>query len=161
MSSTNKFSTGLNNWTDNDKPERSDFVSDNSILSNDVMWKEDYDQNGDIAEVGIADYVQDCVESRMNAVGNNYAPKALTKNITLTALGWSNNVPYTQTVQVNDLSTNTIGLLALSQTATQAQREAAREAMITATAQGTNSLTLTADGDQPSIDIPLTVTIIG
>ena len=49
MSSSNKFSLGLNNWTDNDKPMRLDFVSDNQILNDDAIWKADYDQNGDIA----------------------------------------------------------------------------------------------------------------
>ena len=46
MGSTYKFPSGLNNWIDSDQPERMDFVDDNEIIDENVMWKEYYDPHG-------------------------------------------------------------------------------------------------------------------
>lgn len=52
MSSASKFSHGLNNWAGTDKPTRTDFVNDNEIVNDDVMWKEDYDATGAVLQAG-------------------------------------------------------------------------------------------------------------
>lgn len=52
MSSTNKFSSGLNNWLDSDSPERLDYVSDNQVLNDNAMWKAAYDADGSVATLG-------------------------------------------------------------------------------------------------------------
>lgn len=52
MSSTNKYPSGLSNWLDSDKPERSDFVTDNEIIDQNALWKDDYDAEGFVAQSG-------------------------------------------------------------------------------------------------------------
>ena len=52
MSSSTKFPSGLNNWAGSDKPTRLDFVGDNEILDQNAMWKDAYDENGDVANAG-------------------------------------------------------------------------------------------------------------
>ena len=52
MSSSAKLPSGLNNWEDGDKPERMDFVTDNEILDQNVLWKDDYDAVGVVAQSG-------------------------------------------------------------------------------------------------------------
>ena len=52
MSSTSKFSSGLNNWAGSDKPERLDFVTDNEIIDQNALWKDDYDAGGVIGQAG-------------------------------------------------------------------------------------------------------------
>ena len=74
---------------------------------------------------------------------------------------WSGSGPYTQSVTVSGLTANTNGSIGLAASATAAQREAAREAMLAVTAQGTNSITVTADGDKPTVSLPVVVTILG
>jgi len=52
MGSLTKFPSGLNNWVDSDKPVRTDFVTDNEILDQNAMWKDDYDATGVVAQSG-------------------------------------------------------------------------------------------------------------
>ena len=52
MSSTNKYPSGLNNWLDTDRPERLDFVTDNEVIDQNALWKDDYDANGVVAQSG-------------------------------------------------------------------------------------------------------------
>ena len=87
-----------------------------------------------------------------------FAPKSTSVNVTLTASGWSGN---TQTVSVSGLGATQNGIIGIATTATQPQREGARAALLSVTAQAAGSLTITADGDKPGVDIPLTVTLMG
>ena len=66
----------------------------------------------------------------------------------------------TQTITVQGMTPNSNGILGLPTSATSAQRAAASVAQLAPTAQGTNSLTITADGTVPTIDIPVQVTIL-
>jgi len=52
MGSSSKFPSGLNNWKSSDKPTRTDFVADNEILDQNVLWKDDYDAGGVVAQSG-------------------------------------------------------------------------------------------------------------
>lgn len=76
---------------------------------------------------------------------------------TLTASGWSGN---TQTVSVADLTGNDDGDVALAPTITAEQITAAADAILLATAQAAGSITITAFGAVPSIDIPIIVRVV-
>lgn len=89
------------------------------------------------------------------------AAKSSMVTATLTAAGWSGSGPYTQTLSVAGLTADGNGSIGLAQTATAAEREAARDAMLSVTGQAAGTLTVTADGDKPTVDIPVTVTVIG
>ena len=73
---------------------------------------------------------------------------------TLLATGWANN---TQTITVSGVTANTKGTIGLPNTATAAQREAARNAMLAPTAYSANSVTIVADGEAPEINIPIMI----
>ena len=78
---------------------------------------------------------------------------------TLSASKWNGSeAPYTQTVAVDGMDGDTHGIARVNyQKATLDQRNAARYAMLCLTAQGTNTVTITADGECPTIDIPIIV----
>ena len=79
--------------------------------------------------------------------------------VTLLASGWSAQNTYTIT---NSAITATVsGYLGIATSATVAQREAARDAMICITSQTDGTLVLTADADEaPSVDIPVVITLL-
>lgn len=52
MPSAQKFPSGLNNWISSDVPLREDFISDNEILNENALWKQDYDAEGNVAAAG-------------------------------------------------------------------------------------------------------------
>ena len=82
--------------------------------------------------------------------------------VILTASGWEGTAaPYMQTVNVDGMAADTQGTVFVSESATDEQYNAAMYAMLRKTAQGTNSITLKAYGEKPTIDIPLTVRIGG
>lgn len=84
------------------------------------------------------------------------------KTITLTASGWvGSSAPYSQTVNVDGIDTNTQGAVFVAESATDEQYNAAVYAILRKTAQGTNSITIKAYGEKPTIDIPLTLRIGG
>lgn len=84
------------------------------------------------------------------------AVKVVVVNAILTAAGWNNG---SQTVTVSGVtSSNTISV-GLRDTATTVQRTAARNAQLFCTGQGTNSITVVADGTVPVSDIPISVEI--
>lgn len=78
---------------------------------------------------------------------------------TATAAGWSESAPYTQTVGITGMTADANAVVGLSSSATAAMREATRKALILCTAQANGSITLTADGEKPTIDISLAVII--
>lgn len=78
---------------------------------------------------------------------------------TATATGWSESTPYTQTIAIAGMTADANAVIGLSSSATADMREAARKAMIVCTAQANGSITLTADGEKPTIDLSLAVII--
>ena len=81
-------------------------------------------------------------------------------NIDLLSTAWTGSGPYTQTVAVSGMTATKNASVGLNISATLAQREAARNAMLNATAQSTNQIIITADGDKPTITIPITVILM-
>jgi|GEM_PF-403314 len=75
---------------------------------------------------------------------------------TLLSSGWTGNE---QTVTVSGVDSATNGTAGLTQDITTAAYEAACDAALRVSAQGTDSVTITAMGDVPSVDIPIAVII--
>ena len=72
----------------------------------------------------------------------------------------SNWVDGKQTVAVAGLKEDQNGTVALSQDCTLAEYEAARSASILVTGQANGSLIFTANGDKPTMDIPITIILL-
>ena len=79
---------------------------------------------------------------------------------TATAAGWSGDIPV-QTISVAGMTATSIAWVGLPETATAQQRDAARKAVMSPTAQGAGTITLTCDGAKPAIDIPIIVYLSG
>lgn len=94
----------------------------------------------------------------LTAADVNAAAKSSSVEVTLTSSAWSSGA---QTVSVTGLGATQNGVVGVSKSATADQREAARAAALSVTAQAAGSLTITADGDVPTVNIPLTVTLMG
>ena len=80
--------------------------------------------------------------------------------VTAAASGWSGS-PAAQILTVTGMTGDSLYWVGLNSTATYAQRDAARKAVLAPTAQGTNSLTLTCDGVTPTVDLPILVFLSG
>lgn len=80
--------------------------------------------------------------------------------VTASASGWAGSPP-SQTLTVTGMTGDSLYWVGLNSTATYAQRDAARKAVIAPTAQGTSSLTLTCDGVTPTVDLPILVFLSG
>lgn len=99
------------------------------------------------------------LESDVGAIIDALAKKACIE-VTATAAGWTGDGPYTQEIAVTGMTASCNAIVGLADTATAEEREACRDAMITPTAQAAGTVTLTADGYKPRIDLPLTVVIL-
>lgn len=83
-------------------------------------------------------------------------------DVVLTAAGWTGaHAPYTQTVAVAGLLADSFGEIGLTQGATDAQRAAARAALLSIQSQTDGAVTLIADGDKPTVDLPCTANFGG
>ena len=90
------------------------------------------------------------------AIDDNYTGKSAKVNATLLASGWSGTTsPYTNTITISGVTaTNNVEVL-IPSTITAAQAESWMAAGILCGSQDTDSITLKAYGDKPSIDIPI------
>lgn len=85
--------------------------------------------------------------------------KSKSVELVLFADAW--NADKTQVLSVEGLSENQNGSISVSSIASAEQREAARNAVLSPTAQTNGSLTITADGELPVVDIPVALIILG
>lgn len=77
---------------------------------------------------------------------------------TLASASWSGSAaPYTQSVTISGMTSTANGSIGIAQSATAEQRAAAVAAQLSITSQGTNTVTITADGTKPTVDIPIVV----
>jgi hypothetical protein len=120
-------------------------------------------QNMDIIDLELADRI-DKNDERITQWANK-AEKSGTVNSTLLATGWAGTAaPYTQTLTVQGVTAppneNNV-MFDMGMSITKAQNDAGLDAVLRATAQGTNSVTISAFGVKPSIDIPVQFVILG
>ena len=100
-------------------------------------------------------------DSSGNAIAQELKDGTITSvTATATAAGWSGDIPV-QTINVTGMTATSIAWVGLPETATAQQRDAARKAVMSPTAQGTNSITLTCDGVKPTVDLPILIYISG
>ncbi len=97
-----------------------------------------------------------------DAVPNtDYAQAVVEVSAALSAASWSGSGPYTQAVAIAGMTASKKAIAGLPATATSAQYLAALAALLHVTSQGTDTMTVTAEGDEPTIDIPVLVQIVG
>lgn len=92
---------------------------------------------------------------------NKKAPRTVELTGTLLASGWGSGLypPFTQTLTINGISASTKGIVSLSQSATSAQYQITAKAMLRPSAQGTNTITIVAEGYKPTVDLPIVISI--
>lgn len=79
----------------------------------------------------------------------------------LSMSAWSENAPYSQTISVDWLTEEQNGIIAIGQNITTEQIEDVVAADIRISSQADGSLTVTAYGDKPTRDIPVTIILLG
>lgn len=105
--------------------------------------------------------IQVATQAALNALEQQVDNGTITPvQVTAAASGWSGSPP-AQSLTVAGMTADSLYWVGLNSTATYAQRDAARKAVIAPTAQGTNSLTLTCDGVTPTVDLPILVFLSG
>lgn len=113
------------------------------------------------AKVGYTNNNQTSVSGALDALFQGLADGTITSQvITATSSGWSGDIP-TQTLNVTGINVDTMCWVGLDDSANAQQRDAARKAVMSPTAQGTNSITITCDGVQPTVDLPILIYISG
>ena len=74
---------------------------------------------------------------------------------------WSENAPYSQTISVDGLTEEQNGIITIGQNITTEQIEDVVDADMRISSQADGSLTVTAYGDKPTRDIPVTIILLG
>ena len=101
----------------------------------------------------VASTVQGALDELVTGINEGTIAQA---DATLTSTGWTGDTP-TQTLSVPGLPANSPVWIGLAIAATAAQRDAARKAALSPTSRAAGSVTITADGAQPTTDLPVTV----
>lgn len=93
--------------------------------------------------------------------GDDGAANITAVNAVLSASGWSDSSPYTQSITVSGMDSSKNAIISVDMSATSAQYEASAAALLHCSAQGAESVTITAFGEKPAEDIPVIVLILG
>jgi hypothetical protein len=108
-----------------------------------------------------ADIIDTQLKANHDAAAAKAAPSSAVLK-TLSAASWvGSSAPYTQALTVTGLGATQNGTISIAQSATATQRAAALKAKLSATGQAAGTLTVTADGTKPTVDIPVTVILLG
>ena len=100
--------------------------------------------------------------TKIDAVLGEKADRSETVHAVLLASGWAgNDIPFTQTVAVEGLGALQNGSAQLSKSASDEQEDAAVRANLKVAGQADGTLTITARGEKPKVDIPIEVTLLG
>lgn len=102
--------------------------------------------------------------SNMEKIDTALGEKAnlsIAKNIILSANGWSDAAPYSQVLEVEEVTADINGVISIAHNVTNEQLEMVYDAALRISDQADGSITITADGDKPNDDIPLLLIIIG
>ena len=100
-------------------------------------------------------------DSASAATWNGKAASSTALSLTLASGSWSSATPSTQTVTATGVTSSNHIIVGIASTITSAQYDAVATAKLVCTAQGTNSITVTAFGDTPTENIPISVVILG
>ena len=92
---------------------------------------------------------------------NAKAASSTALSLTLASGSWSSATPPTQTLTATGVTSSNHIVVGIASTITSAQYDEAAAAKLVCTAQGTNSITVTAFGDKPTENIPISVVILG
>lgn len=82
-------------------------------------------------------------------------------SLTLVAGSWTSATPPTQTLTATGVTSNNNIIVGLDSTATSTQFDEASAAKLVCTAQGTNEITVTCYGTEPTGNVPISVLIVG
>lgn len=95
--------------------------------------------------------------------GTDFAAPVTELAVTLAAAGWIGSAPpYTQTVSVTGMTASKKGVsVGVPATLTDAEFSAALYAVLRASAQGSDTITVKAYGEKPAVNIPILVRIVG
>lgn len=83
--------------------------------------------------------------------------KSVTIHTTLYASEWSSNRPYTQTIDIPDITSDTNGTLTIDPAATDEELQACIDANIIIAEQSINYMTLQVTETKPQVDIPVVI----
>lgn len=79
-------------------------------------------------------------------------------NLTLAVGDWSGEEsPYSQTLKVSGIDIETVGIVGVSDFATDEEYQVAMDSQLRKTGQGTGYITIKCYGNKPTIDIPVTI----
>jgi len=93
---------------------------------------------------------------------SNKAEKSVSVTLTLAASGWTGSAaPWVQTLAVSNLGATQNGTISVAASASTEQREAARNALLAVTGQSAGALIISADGTKPTLNIPVTLVMLG
>lgn len=99
---------------------------------------------------------------KIDEVLGNKADSSVSVEAVLTVSGWvGDTAPYTQELPIEGLGAAQNGSIGVSQSATMAQNDVALQAVLFVSGQEESKLIITANGVKPTVDIPVSVTLLG
>lgn len=110
-----------------------------------------------LAKFNNATHETDGLMSRNDKEKLDTLHKSVTIHATLYAAEWSSNRPYTQIIDIPDITSDTNGTLTIDPLATDEQIEACTNAEINIAEQSINYISVQVTGTKPEIDIPVII----